>query len=213
MQEQVVAWACAHLFHILSLWCPRTVPYGELKRRHKLILVTHGFKWYENGQQNIVSYFWISLKTMVRRNPFRGQNTVGGILLFLWFGSRNGFQVRNYNDECIVVHGLVTWSWTSMEYISKIGYIEYARVLCVAFLEMGKNVNMLPSHGNSHQSCPQQKRIWTLGWSEWHPLQTPAALSLATLSLLFMVIFTSFFRTKTFGSTHFTKWANSHMIH
>lgn len=145
--------------------------------------------------------------------PFRGQNTVHGIWLFIWFGSRNGFQVRDYNDEWIVAHGLVTWSWISMEYISKIGYIEYARVLRVTFLEMEKNVNMFRSHGNSHQSCPQQRRIRTLGWLGRPSLQTPAALSLVTLSLLFMVIFTSFFRLKTFETTHFTKWANSHMVH
>lgn len=137
--------------HSQSLWSPWSVPQGELRKRNKLMLIFHMILYDmptlpESGQQSTVSCFRISLKTVVRRNPFRRQNTVHGI----WFRLRNGFQVRVCIYECALAHRLFTGSWTSTEYNSKLFKMSVKRSVG-SLLRNGKNGEMFPSHVDPHQ--------------------------------------------------------------
>ena len=75
----------------------------------------------ESGQWSTVSCFWDVPKDSGEEKSFHGTEHCKWHLLFLWFRKRNVFQERVYIDECTVAHGLVTWSWTSMEYNFSIG--------------------------------------------------------------------------------------------
>lgn len=51
-----------HPFHSLRLWFPKAIPYVELRRRNKLIVVIYGFKWHachmEKWTLDISGYSW-----------------------------------------------------------------------------------------------------------------------------------------------------------